>query len=76
MRKNIFLAAATLLALAACNRSETVVIGTPNEIGLKTTIQGVTKAGELNGTSFDDEGYAIYVSASQYTADGMQRHQR
>ena len=70
MRNNIFLAAAALLALAACNRSETVVIGTPNEIGLKTAIQSVTKAGELNGTSFDDEGYAIYVSASQYAADG------
>ena len=70
MRKNLFLAAACLLALAACNRSETVVVENPNEIGFKNVIQGVTKAGELNGSSFDDDGYAIYVSASQYTADG------
>lgn len=70
MKKNIFLAAAALLALAACNKSGTTVIGTPDEIGFKTALQRVTKAGELNGTSFNDEGYAIYASASQYAADG------
>lgn len=71
MKKTIFLAAAALLMLAACDRTGTTVVGTPGEIGFKTTLQGVTKAGELSGTSFDDEGYAIYASASQYASDGL-----
>ena len=62
---------AAALALVACNKSEVVVNETPQEIGFKTITSAPTKAGELNGTSFDNKSYVIYASASQYSKDGV-----
>ena len=62
---------AAALALVACNKSEVVVNETPAEIGFKAITSAPTKAGELNGTSFDGKNYVIYASASQYSKDGV-----
>ena len=65
--------AATVFA-ASCNKSETVVTEIPNEIGFNSVSSNPTKAGELNGTSFDGENYCIYVSASQYNSRGIEEN--
>lgn len=71
MRKTIFLCFAAAAVLAACNKSESITVqAEPGEISMKSAIHGVTKAGELNGSSFDEKGYAMYVSASQYSEAG------
>ena len=62
---------AAALALVACNKSEVVVNETPQEIGFKAATSAPTKAGELNGTTFDGKDYVIYASASQYSKDGV-----
>lgn len=70
MRKSfLFLSVAAALVAVACNKSETVVDETRSEIGFKATSFNPTKAGELDGSSFDAKDYAMYVSASQYTAN-------
>lgn len=71
MKKTILMISAALIALVSCNKSQTVVEPVaPGEISMKAAINGITKAGELNGSSFDDLGYAMYVSASQYSEAG------
>lgn len=71
MRKTIFLCFAAAAVLTACNKSESIAVDAqPGEIAMKSAIHGVTKAGELNGSSFDEKGYAMYVSASQYSEAG------
>lgn len=62
---------AAALALVACNKSEVIVNETPAEIGFKAASAAQTKAGELNGTTFNGKNYVIYTSASQYSKDGV-----
>lgn len=71
MKKTFILISAALIALVSCNKSQTVVEPVaPGELSMKAAISGMTKAGELYGPSFDDKGYAMYVSASQYSVAG------
>lgn len=70
MKKTLILAGAALLALVACNKSETVVKETdPGEISFKAMAGSMTKAGELEGTSMPNT-YEIYVAATQMNANG------
>ena len=72
--KKIFVLFAALAVMAACNKSETVVTETPNELGFSVSSFNPTKAGELNGSTFDNKDYAMYVSASQYKANGVEEN--
>ncbi len=72
--KKIFVLFAALAVMAACNKSETVVTETPNELGFSVSSFNPTKAGELNGSSFDAKNYAMYVSASQYKSNGVEEN--
>lgn len=74
MKKFFLLSLTALIAAVACNKSETVVSEIPNEIGFKAASFNPTKAGELNGSTFDDKNYAMYVSASQYKDNGVEEN--
>lgn len=69
MKKLMILAGAALVALVACNKSETVVKESQSEITFKVVSQPTTKADpELTGTSLGtDNAYVIYASASSKT---------
>ena len=71
MKRSFLIFGAAALALVACNKTEVVVNETPQEIGFKSIASAPTKAGELNGTTFDGKGYVIYASASQSSKDGV-----
>lgn len=69
MKKSMILAGAALLALVACNKSETVVKENPGEISFKLISSNITKTGELDGTQLK-EGWGMYVMATQKDKDG------
>lgn len=72
MKKTYLMAAAALMTLAACNKSETVITEAPgsNELGFKVMSQNVTKAGEITGISLPNT-YGIYAAATQKSAAGV-----
>lgn len=72
MKKTYLMAAAALMTLTACNKSETVVVERPdsNEIGFRVMSQNVTKAGEITGISLPNT-YGIYAAATQKSAEGV-----
>lgn len=71
MKKALLLAGAALLALVACNKSETVTSRTPGEISFKAVTGNITKAGELNGSFMPAATYKIYAAATQKNASGI-----
>lgn len=72
MKNFFFPVAVALLMLASCDKSTTIVAEPEHEIAFKALPVAPTRAGELNGSSFDaDAKYAMYVSASQYTSSGL-----
>lgn len=75
MKKTMILAGAVLLALVACNKSQTVVTEVPQGIGIKAISTPATKAianPELNGATFptDNKLFRMYVSATSKDANG------
>lgn len=67
----MILAGAALLALAACNKSQTVVEqAASGELTFKAVSTNVTKAGELTGISMP-KTYMIYAAATQKNASGI-----
>lgn len=71
MKRSFLIFGAAALALIACNKTEVVTNETPQEIGFKAVSSAPTKAGELNGTTFDGKNYVIYAAASQYSKDAV-----
>ena len=70
MKKLMILAGAALVALVACNKSETVVKSADNEISFKAMTNVATKADpELLGTNLPDS-YTMRVSATSRDVNG------
>ena len=72
MKRTLLLAGAALLALVACNKSQTVVKEAPSsrEMTFKVVAQNTTKAGELTGSILPST-YGIYAAATQKNANGL-----
>ena len=75
MKKTMILAGAALLALVACNKSQTVITEEPQGIGIKAISTPATKAitnPEWDGTTFptDNKLFRMYVSATSKDANG------
>lgn len=64
MKKLMILAGAALLALAACNKSETVVKEDVQQISFKTFAGSMTKGAELTG-EYLPATWGIYAAATQ-----------
>ncbi len=70
MKKSLILGVA-VLALAACAKTQVISTESPTPIAFKAVVSNAVKAdAQLEGTSLGD-GYAMYVSATQYKADGV-----
>ena len=73
MKKAFLFLSAALLAMVACNKSETVKIedpSKPGEMTFKALSSVPTKAGELTGISLP-KTYGIYAAATQKNASGL-----
>ena len=70
MKKTLLFAGAALLALAACNKTQTVVDVQPQEVSLVAGISSPTKADpELTDTNLPSS-YTMEVSATSRDANG------
>lgn len=71
MRKTIVLTVMAVLALAGCSKNGTVVQEELREIRFSAVLDGMTKSTPygIDGTILPTD-YYLYVSASQYAADG------
>lgn len=70
MKKNLFILAAAVLALASCSSDETIesaALSESNAISFRPLVSGMTRATSLLTTDLNTEGF--YVTAT-YTTDG------
>lgn len=75
MKKTIILAAAALVALAGCNKSETVVSEAPGQMTFKVLSNPATRAdASLTGISMPNT-WGIYAAATQKNAQGVIENQ-
>lgn len=75
MKKTYLMAAAALMTLAACNKSETVVNETPGEMTFKVFSNPATKAdASITGISLKNS-WGIYAAATQKNAQGVIENQ-
>lgn len=70
MKKSIMILGVAALALAACNKTETVINEIPGEMAFKTVSSNVTKGAELTGVIMPNT-YGIYAAATQKNASSV-----
>ena len=66
MNRVIYFLSAAALTLVACNKTETIVTETPDEIGFKAVTSVATKADPdpaITGTALPSKNWIIYASA-------------
>jgi len=69
MRKRITFLATMAIALVACNKSETLVTESADEISFKAVSSVATKANpEVTGTTLPSKDYILYVTAARVGA--------
>lgn len=70
MKKNLAILGVAVLALASCAKTQVISTESPTPIAFKSVVSSSVKAdAQLEGTVLGDD-YAMYVSATQYKADG------
>ena len=70
MKKNLAILGVAVLALASCAKTQVISDETPSPIAFKAVVSNAVKAdAQLEGTSLTAD-YAMYISATQYKANG------
>lgn len=70
MKKNLAILGVAVLALASCAKTQVLTNESPTPIAFKAVVSNAVKAdAQLEGINLGDD-YGMYVSASQYKADG------